>query len=33
LPHPQIKMVEADELSSSERGDKGYGSSGKWYLS
>jgi dUTP pyrophosphatase len=29
LPYPQIKMVEADELSSTERGDKGYGSSGK----
>lgn len=28
LPYPRIKMIESDELSSTERGDKGYGSSG-----
>ncbi len=29
LPYPQIEFVEADELSETERGDGGYGSSGK----
>jgi dUTP pyrophosphatase len=28
MPYPQIRMVQSDELSSTERGDKGYGSSG-----
>ena len=29
LPYPEIEFVEVDELSYSERGDGGYGSSGK----
>jgi dUTP pyrophosphatase len=29
MPYPQIKLVEAEELSSTERGEGGYGSSGK----
>ena len=29
LPYPQIQLVEVDELSSTERGDGGFGSSGK----
>ncbi len=29
IPYPQIKLVEAEELSSTERGEGGYGSSGK----
>lgn len=28
LPYPQVKMIESNELSSTERGDKGYGSTG-----
>jgi dUTP pyrophosphatase len=28
IPYPQIKMVESDELSTTERGDGGYGSTG-----
>ena len=28
LPYPQIEMVESDELSSTERGEGGYGSTG-----
>jgi dUTP pyrophosphatase len=29
MPYPDIEFVEVDELSDSERGDGGYGSSGK----
>ena len=29
LPYPQIELVESDELSETERGDGGYGSTGK----
>lgn len=29
LPYPEIKMIESDELSSSERGEGGFGSTGK----
>jgi len=29
IPYPQIELVEADELSNSERGDGGFGSTGK----
>jgi dUTP pyrophosphatase len=29
IPYPQIKFIESDELSDSERGDGGFGSSGK----
>jgi dUTP pyrophosphatase len=29
LPYPQIQLVEADELSSTDRGEGGFGSSGK----
>lgn len=29
MPYPEIEFVEVDELSDSERGDGGYGSSGK----
>jgi dUTP pyrophosphatase len=29
LPYPQVKMVESDELSNTERGDGGFGSTGK----
>lgn len=29
LPYPQINFIEADELSSTERGEGGYGSTGK----
>ena len=29
MPYPQIKLIEAEELSSTERGEGGYGSSGK----
>ena len=29
MPYPQIKFIEADELSDSERGQGGFGSSGK----
>ena len=29
VPYPEIEFVEVDELSDSERGDGGYGSSGK----
>lgn len=29
IPYPQIELVEADELSSSERGQNGYGSTGQ----
>jgi dUTP pyrophosphatase len=29
LPYPQIELVESDELSDSERGDGGFGSTGK----
>ena len=29
IPYPQIKSEESDELSSTERGDGGYGSTGK----
>ena len=29
LPYPQIELIEAEELSSTERGEGGYGSSGK----
>jgi len=29
IPYPTIDLVESDELSSTERGDQGYGSSGK----
>ena len=29
IPHPQIKFVEVDELSDSERGEGGFGSTGK----
>jgi dUTPase len=29
MPYPQIKLVEAEELSTTERGEGGYGSSGK----
>ena len=29
VPYPQIEFEEADELSSTERGDGGYGSTGK----
>ncbi|HUM41591.1 MAG TPA: dUTP diphosphatase [Fervidobacterium sp.] len=29
IPYPAIDLVEVDELSSTERGDQGYGSSGK----
>jgi dUTP pyrophosphatase len=29
LPYPQIELVETDELNESERGDGGFGSSGK----
>lgn len=28
LPYPRVRMIESDELSSTERGDGGYGSSG-----
>jgi dUTP pyrophosphatase len=28
IPHPQIQLIESEELSESSRGDKGYGSSG-----
>jgi len=28
MPYPQIEMSEADELSSTERGEGGYGSTG-----
>lgn len=29
MPYPKIEIVETDQLSSSERGDSGFGSSGK----
>lgn len=29
MPYPQIELVESDELSDSERGDGGFGSTGK----
>lgn len=29
MPYPQIQLIEADELSSTERGEGGFGSSGK----
>jgi dUTP pyrophosphatase len=29
IPHPPIEFVEADELSNTERGDGGFGSTGK----
>jgi dUTP pyrophosphatase len=29
LPYPQIELVEANQLSNTERGEKGFGSSGK----
>jgi len=29
LPYPQINFIEVDELSSTERGEGGYGSTGK----
>lgn len=29
LPYPQVKFVESEELSSTERGEGGYGSTGK----
>jgi dUTP pyrophosphatase len=29
IPYPQVSFVEVDELSSSERGEGGYGSTGK----
>lgn len=29
MPYPKIKFVEVDELSDSDRGKKGYGSSGQ----
>jgi dUTP pyrophosphatase len=29
IPYPQVKMIESDELSSSERGEGGFGSTGK----
>lgn len=29
LPYPQIELIESEELSSTERGEGGYGSSGK----
>lgn len=29
LPYPQVNFIEAEELSETERGDGGYGSSGK----
>lgn len=29
IPYPQVELVEVDELSSSERGEGGYGSTGK----
>ena len=29
LPYPQIELIEAEELSSTERGEGSYGSSGK----
>lgn len=29
MPYPQIELIEAEELSSTERGEGGYGSSGK----
>ena len=29
MPYPQIKLVEAEELSTTERGEGGYGSTGK----
>ena len=29
LPYPQVKMVESEELSNTERGDGGFGSTGK----
>ncbi|WP_370526652.1 dUTP diphosphatase [Pedobacter sp. HDW13] len=29
LPYPEIELIEADELSETERGDGGFGSSGK----
>jgi dUTP pyrophosphatase len=29
LPYPQVKMVESEELSNTERGDDGFGSTGK----
>ena len=29
LPYPQIKMIESEELSNTERGDGGFGSTGK----
>ncbi len=33
LPFPQVFMVESDELSDTERGTGGFGSTGLWYLS
>ena len=33
LPYPQVFMVESDELSDTERGTGGFGSTGLWYLS
>ena len=29
LPYPEIELVESDTLSETERGDKGFGSTGK----
>jgi dUTPase len=29
MPYPQIEFEEVDELTKTERGDNGYGSSGK----
>lgn len=29
MPYPQIQLIESDELSDSDRGSKGFGSSGK----
>ena len=33
LPYPQVFMVESDELSDTDRGTGGFGSTGLWYLS
>jgi dUTPase len=34
MPHPNIELIEFKDLSDSERGDGGFGSTGKWwYLS
>jgi dUTPase len=30
MPHPNIELIEFKDLNSSDRGDGGFGSTGKW---